>query len=65
MIEEALSRFALSPDATAELCNVSENHTYRVDDPETGRRYALRLHRPGYRTARQIGSGLDFDGVRI
>ncbi len=33
MIEQALSRFALSPEATAELCNVSENHTYRVEDP--------------------------------
>ena len=44
---EALPRFGLSPAATAELCNVSENHTYRVEDPERGRRYALRLHRPG------------------
>jgi Ser/Thr protein kinase RdoA (MazF antagonist) len=61
----ALPRFGLSPAATAELCNVSENHTYRVDDPETGRRYALRVHRPGYRTARQIASELDWlDALR-
>jgi Ser/Thr protein kinase RdoA (MazF antagonist) len=56
----AVERFGLSDEATAELCNVSENHTYRVDDPGTGRRYALRLHRPGYRTARQIESELQW-----
>ncbi|HET8951927.1 MAG TPA: phosphotransferase [Solirubrobacteraceae bacterium] len=61
----ALARFGLSPEATAELCNVSENHTYRVDDPESGRRYALRVHRPGYRTARQIESELEWlDALR-
>ncbi|MEA2294157.1 MAG: hypothetical protein QOE86_1796 [Solirubrobacteraceae bacterium] len=54
----ALPRFGLSPAATASLCNISENHTYSVDDPESGRRYALRVHRPGYRTARQIDSEL-------
>ena len=50
---EALTRYGLSPEATAELCNVSENHTYRVEDPEKGT-FALRVHRPGYRTAHQI-----------
>jgi Ser/Thr protein kinase RdoA (MazF antagonist) len=50
---EALTRYGLSPEATAELCNVSENHTYRVEDPGNGI-FALRVHRPGYRTARQI-----------
>src|SRR4051794_29880284 len=61
----ALARFGLSPEATATLCNVSENHTYRVDDPAGGRRYALRVHRPGYRTARQIESELQWiDALR-
>ena len=61
----ALPRFGLSPRASAELCNVSENHTYRVEDPETGRRYALRVHRPGYRTAAQIASELEWmDALR-
>jgi Ser/Thr protein kinase RdoA (MazF antagonist) len=61
----ALPRFGVSPAATATLCNVSENHTYRVDDPETGRAYALRVHRPGYRTARQIESELEWvDALR-
>ena len=61
----ALVRFGLSPSATAELCNVSENHTYKVHDPESGRAYALRVHRPGYRTARQIESELEWlDALR-
>ena len=61
----ALGRFGLSPDATATLCNVSENHTYRVEDPASGNGYALRVHRPGYRTARQIESELEWvDALR-
>jgi Ser/Thr protein kinase RdoA (MazF antagonist) len=61
----ALPRFGLPGEATAALCNVSENHTYRVDDPATGRAYALRVHRPGYRTAPQIESELQWlDALR-
>jgi Ser/Thr protein kinase RdoA (MazF antagonist) len=61
----ALGRFGLSPDATATLCNVSENHTYRVEDPVSATGYALRVHRPGYRTAHQIESELDWlDALR-
>ena len=54
----ALPRFGLSPEASVSLCNVSENHTYRVEDPESRQSYALRVHRPGYRTAQQIDSEL-------
>jgi Ser/Thr protein kinase RdoA (MazF antagonist) len=61
----ATGRFGLPPEATATLCNVSENHTYRVEDPRSGRRYALRVHRPGYRTAAQIESELQWlDALR-
>src|SRR3954451_18354494 len=61
----ALPRFGLSPAAGAVLCNVSENHTYRVEDPESGRGYALRVHRDGYRTAQQIESELQWvDALR-
>lgn len=57
-------RYGLSPRATAELCNVSENHTYRVEDPEKGT-FALRVHRPGYRTAHQIACELQWvDALR-
>jgi Ser/Thr protein kinase RdoA (MazF antagonist) len=61
----ALARYGLAPDAIATLCNVSENHTYRVDDPATGRRYALRVHRPGYHSAEEIASELTWiDALR-
>jgi Ser/Thr protein kinase RdoA (MazF antagonist) len=61
----ALPRFGLSPAATAALCNVSENHTFRVEDPESETGYALRVHRPGYRTVAQIESELQWvDALR-
>jgi hypothetical protein len=52
----ALTQFAISPDATVALINVSENHTCRVEDPATGTRYALRLDRSGYRSTAEIES---------
>ena len=54
----ALHRYELGPGAAATLCNVSENHTYRVVDPGAGATFALRVHRPGYRTAAEIESEL-------
>jgi Ser/Thr protein kinase RdoA (MazF antagonist) len=63
LAHEATQRFGLSPQATATLCNVSENHTYRIDDGDDA--YALRVHRPGYRTAGQIASELQWvDALR-
>jgi Ser/Thr protein kinase RdoA (MazF antagonist) len=65
----ALTHYALSPDVELALCNVSENHTYRVQDPAGGAGFALRVHRPGYRSAQDIESelawldALDRDGV--
>jgi Ser/Thr protein kinase RdoA (MazF antagonist) len=59
---EALARYGLD-GASAALCNVSENHTYRVDAGD--RAYALRVHRPGYRTAHEIASELTWsDALR-
>lgn len=54
----ALEPFGLDPRSAIRLCNVSENHTYRVDEPVTRKRFALRLHRPDYRTVAQIESEL-------
>ena len=54
----ALEPFGLDPDSTVTLCNVSENHTYRVEEPSSGRGFALRVHRPGYRNVAQIESEL-------
>ncbi|HTX10665.1 MAG TPA: phosphotransferase [Solirubrobacteraceae bacterium] len=54
----ALEPFGLDPNSTVTLCNVSENHTYRVEEPSSGRGFALRVHRPGYRNVAQIESEL-------
>src|SRR3954451_23727660 len=54
----ALERFDLSEGATAALVNVSENSTYRVDDPESGFRAALRVSRRGYHSGEEIASEL-------
>ena len=61
----ALEPFGLAPDCQVTLCNVSENHTYRVDDPVSGRRFALRVHRPTYRSLAEIESELTWsDALR-
>ena len=61
----AIAAYELGAETTAELCNVSENHTYRVDDPRTAKRYALRVHRPTYRNVAQIQSELTWmDALR-
>ncbi len=50
----ALERYDLGDDADLELVRVGENATFRVD----ARRgtWALRVHRPGYRTAAMVRS---------
>jgi Ser/Thr protein kinase RdoA (MazF antagonist) len=65
----ALAHYELDPGSGLALCNVSENHTYRVTDASGAARYALRVHRPGYRSAQEIESelvwldALERDGV--
>jgi len=54
----ALAPYGIGEDAALRLVNVSENYTYRVDDPAAGRAYAVRLHRPGYHSAEAIASEL-------
>jgi Ser/Thr protein kinase RdoA (MazF antagonist) len=54
----ALGRYGLSAASTVRLINISENVTYRVDDPSTGGRWALRVHRDGYHSRRAIASEL-------
>ncbi len=55
---DALRHHGLGPDAGLTLLNVSENATYAVDDPATGERSVLRVHRPGYHTRAAIQSEL-------
>jgi Ser/Thr protein kinase RdoA (MazF antagonist) len=61
----AIRLYDLSPQAQVERINVSENTTYRVTDPGSGRRYALRVHRLGYQSVEAIESELAWiDAVR-
>ena len=65
LAERALDRYGLDGDSTVRLLNVSENWTYRIDEPDGGRTFALRVHRPGYHTAEEIESELDWiDALR-
>lgn len=56
---------------TATLANVSENTTFRLDDPRSGQAWALRIHRRGYHSLNAIRSELAWaaalraDGVAL
>jgi Ser/Thr protein kinase RdoA (MazF antagonist) len=54
----ALRECGVSADAGLTLLNVSENATYAVDDPASGERTVLRVHRHGYHDAAEIESEL-------
>ena len=47
--------FNLGTDFSVQLLNVSENQIFRIDCSD-GRRFALRLARPGYHTADELNS---------
>ncbi|MEO1469967.1 MAG: phosphotransferase [Pseudomonadota bacterium] len=52
--------WGLSPATQVRLLTVSENATFRADDPESDRTVVLRVHRPGYHTRAEIESELDW-----
>jgi Ser/Thr protein kinase RdoA (MazF antagonist) len=54
----ALAPFGFSPQARLALLSLSENATYRVDDPEAGRTAVLRVHRTGYHPPGAVASEL-------
>lgn len=54
----ALEEYGVPPEASLTLLNVSENATYAVDDPSTGERTVLRVHRHGYHDRAAIESEL-------
>ena len=58
LAQAALAHYAVSPNCTLQLINLSENWTYRVEDPDSGTTYALRVHRTGYHTPAEIASEL-------
>jgi Ser/Thr protein kinase RdoA (MazF antagonist) len=55
---QALVEYGIPAEATLTLLNVSENATFAVDDPATGRRTVLRIHRHGYHDGPEIDSEL-------
>ncbi len=58
LAEKALARFDLPSGVAMRLINLSENATYRVDDPGSGEKWALRVHREGYHSRTAIASEL-------
>ncbi len=59
----AVRRYPIPETAVASLFNISENVTYRVDDPVSGARWALRVHRDGYHSRTAIASELAWLGA--
>ncbi|MEU8037040.1 phosphotransferase [Streptosporangium sp. NPDC049078] len=59
-VARAATRIHGLPDAEVTLVNVSENATYRVDDPVSGTRSILRVHRLGYHSTPAILSELSW-----
>ncbi|MES1180214.1 MAG: phosphotransferase [Hyphomicrobium sp.] len=57
LAEHSIGRFGLPADTPVKLINVSENATYKVED-DSGRKWALRVHRDGYHSRTGIASEL-------
>jgi Ser/Thr protein kinase RdoA (MazF antagonist) len=51
-------RWGLSAETRLTLLAISENVTFRAEDPQTGRDIVFRVHRPGYHSLSEIASEL-------
>ncbi len=58
MVAGGLDDWELSPQTAISLLNLSENATFALSDPVTGRDLVLRVHRVGYSSAEEIRSEL-------
>ncbi len=58
LAQAPLAQNVISPSSTLRSVNLSENWTYRVEDPDSDIVYALRVHRIGYHTTQEIVSEL-------
>ncbi|MEM6944901.1 MAG: phosphotransferase [Pseudomonadota bacterium] len=56
--ESLVSTWGLSAETKVSLLTVSENATFRADDPTRAAPVILRVHRPGYHTRAEIESEL-------
>lgn len=54
----AAAGWGLSPETAVALLTISENATFRADDPARDAPVILRVHRPGYHTRAEIESEL-------
>jgi Ser/Thr protein kinase RdoA (MazF antagonist) len=52
--KRAVGHWDISADAAITLLNISENATYRVDEPGRGEPLVLRVHRTGYHTRNAV-----------
>src|SRR5215475_6231930 len=60
LAHKAIGLYDLSPRSTATMINLSENATYRIDDPDSGGTTVLRIHRVGYHSYAAINSELQW-----
>jgi Ser/Thr protein kinase RdoA (MazF antagonist) len=58
MVAKGLVHWGLPDTSSLTLLNLSENATFEMRDPLTGREMILRVHRVGYSSAQEIGSEL-------
>jgi len=56
--QDLVAEWGLSPRSVVSLLHLSENATFCAEDPETGARVVLRVHRPGYHNCQEIESEL-------
>ena len=55
-----LDKWELNPQTNVELLTISENATFRAEEPGSRRLIVLRVYRPGYHTQQEIESELDW-----
>lgn len=60
IVRAALPIWSLPSETEVSLLNLSENATWLLREPRSGRRTVLRVHRPGYHDAGEIRSELDW-----
>jgi len=62
---EALEKFGISKQAKLDLLKYRENAVFGVEDPGSGDRYVIRVHRPNYQTEQTIRSEIQWmDALR-
>lgn len=63
MVGAAVPRWGLSGDTSVRVLNLSENATFALDCPRSGKRLVLRVHRMGYSSPAEIRSELAWIGA--